>query len=368
MPDQGLTSKNWHRVLADKAEKEGWSICVGAGISKPFFPDWLKLVEQLIHGSSDTDLRTLVDELKRVFSLDILIEATRDRFQLDEDNFAEKLSTLLYTDFKSKVEDLDLEWPDILQGLTARSPGQMTRAEWADFLKVIQSVSPKSSALQIAETIHNSFRKGVGPSAVITFNAEPLLYALINAVCAREAAPEADLKECRMLDLVTRGISSRKAGHIPFIFCHGLLPVEGGRDLFNKSTDEDKRVFSEGEYLQLANSSFSWQSSLFLGTAVLRSMVFVGLSFTDPNLRRWLAWIQKNKIDELKSKKTDKRKSKDEHKEVYGHYWIKSLEGTTEISCRWYESAVRHLGVRLVWIDSWEQIGKCLYEMLDLSL
>jgi hypothetical protein len=119
-------------------------------------------------------------------------------------------------------------------------------------------------------------------------------------------------------------------------------------------------VFSEGEYLQLANSAFTWQSSLFLGTAVFRSMVFVGLSFTDPNLRRWLAWIQKNKVTELRSK--------GKHEEVYGHYWIKSMEGTTPTSRRWFESAVRHLGVRLVWIENWEQTGLCLREMLGFKI
>src|ERR1039458_2440530 len=106
MPDKGLTSKNWRRVLADKAETTGWSLCVGAGISKPFFPDWLKLVEQLIrHDPSVTSSKPLFDELRQVFSLDALIETARDRLQLGDDEFAEKLSALLYADFKSMVKD-----------------------------------------------------------------------------------------------------------------------------------------------------------------------------------------------------------------------------------------------------------------------
>ena len=356
MPKSGLDATNCAGVLVDKAQKSGWSLCVGAGISKPFFPDWSKLVQKLASGDSIIGRNRLPKDVRQSYSLDALIEAARDRLQITPEEFPNKLSRYLYSSLKWRVGAKD--WSKFLTALTAGSPGQLTREQWRAFIRKINEVSQDSTALQIAKVVPSASNAELEPAAIITFNAEPLLYALITAVSAMQAPADGKLSKSRLLDRVTRSLSYREAGRIPFIFCHGLLPVKGGLDKFNESTAQDKLVFSEGGYLQLANSNFSWQSSLFLGTAVLRSMVFIGLSFSDPNLRRWLAWINKNRSDELDLRGKDP--------ESYNHYWIKSSKGLTQASQRWHESAVRHLGVRLVWIDDWSGTGTCLREMLNL--
>jgi hypothetical protein len=133
--------------------------------------------------------------------------------------------------------------------------------------------------------------------------------------------------------------------------------MDEGFSLFPKMAAPEKLVFSEGEYLQLANSAFSWQSALFLGTAVLRSIVFVSLSFSDPNLRRWLAWVHANRTAELEIRGKEL--------ECYEHYWLKE-DIADDDQKRWIESSVRHLGVRLVWIKSWTKVGTYLERMLSL--
>jgi len=234
----------------------------------------------------------------------------------------------------------------------------MHRSEWRAFRLFVKKHYPKLSALQIAEVITAVAKTEKAPAAILSFNAEPLLYALIHALQAKKCRNNEALKKLRILDRVTRGISHREAGRIPFIFCHGLFPLEGGLKLFVKLASPEKLVFSEGEYLQLANNSFSWQSSLFIGTAVLRSMVFVGLSFSDQNLRRWLAWIHANKRAEWELRKKGGA--------PYGHYWLQRDPGD-DVRKRWVESSVRHLGVRVVWIDSWERLGEYLGRMLSLE-
>jgi hypothetical protein len=162
-----------------------------------------------------------------------------------------------------------------------------------------------------------------------------------------------------MFNRVSRGISYQEAGRFPYIFCHGLLEVESGYKIFARAAAaSEKLVFSEASYLQLANSSFSWQSAMFLGTAVLRSMVFAGTSFTDPNLRRWLASVHGNRVGELKARmKNDTQ--------TYEHYWLNRAP-KNEAKMRWMESLVRHLGVRLVWMNDFGDFEPYLRRMLGL--
>jgi hypothetical protein len=78
----------------------------------------------------------------------------------------------------------------------------------------------------------------------------------------------------------------------------------------------------------------------------------------DPNLRRWLAWIYASKRRELEGKKTKG--------EPYGHYWIRPKENDPILN-RWVETSVRHLGVRLVWLADWTELGPRLKAMLSGS-
>jgi hypothetical protein len=123
-------------------------------------------------------------------------------------------------------------------------------------------------------------------------------------------------------------------------------------------------VFSESEYLSMVNTSFSWASSMFLSHAVLRSMVFIGVSFTDQNLRRWLAWVEDNKRGELEQQARSKSLSSP-RPTPYGHYWVNRRPKTRKEE-QWIESSVEHLGVRVVCINNWNEVGSCLAGALRL--
>ena len=83
-----------------------------------------------------------------------------------------------------------------------------------------------------------------------------LLYALLNDSIAQitllpgqTVATKGQLVQ--PLDLVTRSISDRKPGRVPYVFCHGRLPVpEASRPVSLQSTD--KLVYSESQYLELS--------------------------------------------------------------------------------------------------------------------
>ena len=117
-------------------------------------------------------------------------------------------------------------------------------------------------------------------------------------------------------------------------------------------------MLTEDNYLELANNSFSWQATSFIDNCMNRRVVFCGVSLTDANMRRWLSWIHANKMAEFKENGLD-------CKDATEHFWICKKPNTIQEKI-WLEESVAHLGVRLVWIDEWNQTGKVLKRMLGL--
>jgi hypothetical protein len=202
----------------------------------------------------------------------------------------------------------------------------------------------------------DSYNAGMPPDAILSFNAEPLLYSLINSFQREpyigKVKKAKDVKE--VLDIVTSSISSKAKGRIPYFFCHGALLNtlnHAGDHRFNTSS---KLVFSEGSYLQIANNSFSWQSINFLNVCSNSTVIFIGVSLTDPNMRKWLTWIQNERNKDIGVIVESTR-----------HFWIckKPLYADT---MRWIEASVFHLGIRVIWLDDWAETDDILRNLLGL--
>jgi hypothetical protein len=273
-----------------------------------------------------------------------------DRLGLTEEEFAVVLGEDLYSNAKAVLpagESIDL----FVKALNSRHIGAMTRTMWQSFIDMITQYFPSLTALSMAATLSGALQSPLAPAAILSFNAEPLFPALINA----NVATRRGIKGGDVIDFVVHATSDRKAGRVPYVFCHGLLPVPGatGRTL----SSVDKLVFLEAAYLQLANTSFTWQSTSFLRAAAGNSLVFVGVSLTDPNMRRWLSWVHAVRVAELTEIGTPTPTST-------VHYWIakKPAEETTE---RWTESLVSHLGVRLIWVHDYTDIAPTLNLMIS---
>ena len=367
MAKPGLHFHKFAHQIKGFAAKGGWALCVGAGTSQPLFPSWNELVNRLLKRENPKRIAaentTLLGRLTSVFEPDALIEASRDRLGLNTEKFAVLLGEELYRDI---VLEFGAKWGRAARVLSAASPGDLQKNQWVEFLDIIRAYNkkqaaakqPELSALCIAEAVMNSVELNRAPTAIISFNAKPLFYSLINAVAAESHIPKnaADLRRLRVIDRVTRLISYREVGRIPYFSCHGLLPFPSASKRFEKEIDFGKLVFSEGEYLALANSSFSWQASAFLSTSVFRHMIFVGVSLSDPNMRRWLAWIHATRRRELIDFGADVAST--------SHYWLNKRPDSND-EAAWIESCVAHLGVRLIWLDDWSDAGKCLCEAIN---
>ena len=348
MAKKGMSKAQIKGLLRNHASTCGWALCVGAGISKPAFPDWAELVGRLAKRDSLTAIPA-VSRLQGRFSPDALIQAAMDRLKLTPDQFAPVLADELYSDIRAAVTTK--EWKLIGRALTSAHIGSMTGPMWTQFLDLVRKYFPSLTALDIATWLANTTQGKFAPKAFLSFNAEPLLPALVNAnIAVTRGTTGGDV-----LNYVVHVSSDVRSGRIPYFFCHGLLPVPGTRH--HSLSSVDKLVFLEDAYLQLANTAFSWQSASFLRVAIESSIVFVGVSLTDPNMRRWLSWVHAARVAELTEAGNAAPVST-------SHYWISKTPGDTDTE-RWTESLVGHLGVRLIWVADYKDVGSTLELMLS---
>ncbi|MDP9353482.1 MAG: SIR2 family protein [Chloroflexota bacterium] len=292
---------------------------------------------------------------------DALIQAAQERSGLSNDEFSQVLVDELYRKIRDSMNDR--EWETFLGCLHQVDVGKIKPETIQAFLEMIRNKYPTLTAFTIAEVIAETIDVGCQPQSILSFNAERLLYSLTNLIIVQRRIdmgidPERAGSLTRQLDLVTHSTSSRIASRIPYFMCHGALPVPTKRRVPARESI-DKLVFSESSYLQLANSAFSWQSSVFLEAAITRHIIFIGMSMSDSNVRRWLGWAHENRTREIAGLG---RTGPSTH-----HYWIRRAPSTTA-ERSWIESSVAHLGIRLVWIPSWGDVGQALRTMVGLPM
>ena len=145
------------------------------------FPSWRSLVQSMIETDrGPAAAKRLITPLTKTFGLDTLIQAGRDRLKLSSEEFAKLLSEQLYAGVREKLNSK--EWKTFGRALASHHPGDLTIEMWQEFLRMVESHFGSVNALQLARVISGVVGTDRAPSAILSFNAEPLLLALINAL------------------------------------------------------------------------------------------------------------------------------------------------------------------------------------------
>src|SRR5699024_6937163 len=106
---------------------------------------------------------------------DALIQAVYNVSGLDENGFCDLLSEHIYAGLKGKLAPD--EWKLIVRGLGAKCPDELQN-DWRDFICILQRVAGgNNTSFDLAEIICESIKQDRRPSAILSFNAEPLLYS-----------------------------------------------------------------------------------------------------------------------------------------------------------------------------------------------
>lgn len=75
-----------------------------------------------------------------------------------------------------------------------------------------------------------------------------------------------------------------KEAKVSIFHVHGLLPF----DRYNESKFTDSLIFNESEYYYLYNNPYSWNIAKQLHDFIFNTSIFIGISLTDPNMKRLL--------------------------------------------------------------------------------
>lgn len=312
-----------------------WALGVGAGICSGIIPDWATITQTMLaraYGRTvlADEVRALVQNLG--WSLDSLLQHALNTYQLTGralDDFNGDLSSELYKGIlaAASAEGLGEALSKLLSDPFSRDPRQMLQLE-----AFLSSKYPKSSLMQLARFLLRTKRAFRNPNAVLTFNADVLLHAALTLLQIRESSSSANTLSPDFCYRALYRSTDRAGGKIPIYHIHGSITPES-----RQREAREKLIFPESSYSELAASLYAWPQTVFLATAQSSRMVFVGLSMSDPNIRRWLSWCDGYRRDEISQRGSSPTFSSQ-------HLWITTRSADPRIQSA-KETGLLHLGL-----------------------
>lgn len=193
-------------------------------------------------------------------------------------------------------------------------------------------------------------RTGAKVKSVVTYNFDDLL--------ERQLSKDSILHRCIYTDN-----ESYDPDELPVYHVHGFLPED--RKLYD-GLDNSTLVFSEEGYHQIYSDSYHWSNLVQLNSFRESNCLMVGLSMTDPNLRRLLDISSKN-IERSKHFAFMKRLSSSEfcYENIAGKK-SKVIENTNsaekflERHHTLNEELMKELGVTIIWYETYDEIPEII--------
>lgn len=127
-----------------------------------------------------------------------------------------------------------------------------------------------------------------------------------------------------------------KESQVTIFHVHGLLPF----DKYKEQKYFDSLVFNESEYFYLYNNPYSWNISKQMHDFTFKTCLFIGLSLTDPNMKRLL----EVSINPLK----------------FNFIFMKKEHGFNEKTYRAVTNYFFSYDLITIWVDDYNEIGKWL--------
>ncbi|MCG5279494.1 SIR2 family protein [Providencia rettgeri] len=155
---------------------------------------------------------------------------------------------------------------------------------------------------------------------------------------------------------------------LPVYHVHGFLPED--RKAY-EGLDKSTLVFSEEGYHQIYSDSYHWSNLVQLNSLRENNCLMIGLSMTDPNLRRLLDISSKN-IDRNKHYTFMKRLSYNEfcyksntEKKTKVIDNTESAEKFLELHHALNEELMKELGVTIIWYEEYNEIPNMIKDIIQ---
>ncbi|KZB70229.1 MULTISPECIES: SIR2 family protein [Thalassospira] len=321
--------------LKSRYEKGQFSLFLGAGVSSSAgMPDWNTLLNSLFvsyltkefnndGAIGDQDIGDLVSRLNNINEPSALMAARYLRKGL------------------SKREG---EAKDFIEAVTR------------NLYKLRAGDVPTASALiKSISSMCQPRRTGAKVKSVVTYNFDDLL----------ERQLEGDNILHRSIYTDTE---SYDPDELPVYHVHGFLP-ENRKDY--QGLENSTLVFSEEGYHQIYSESYHWSNLVQLNSFRENCCLMIGLSMTDPNLRRLLDISSKN-IERSKHFAFMKRLSSEEFCYETGEKGgrkkaVRNADAAEKFLQRHHalnEELMRELGVTIVWYEDYDEIPQFIREVV----
>jgi hypothetical protein len=341
-----------------------WCLCVGAGISNGLIPTWQELTRRVVNQAFDTEYDVKQFELlvsQTRWSLDALLQGAANRLALGErrpEQFGELLEKALYEDLLAQANGLNLE-SSLRSALS--NPRWLKREKILGLANFFESHHGNSTLVQLAKALAVAREASKEPHAIINFNADTLLFALLDMFLIREHAKRVGRWDhpSYSYQKTLRGIEGVPVGATPIFHCHGAIAPRGDKKKEKRPRDSREHlVFTEADYLSIAGNVATWAQSLFLFHAQSSRFLILGHSLADPNIRKWLAWSFQSSMAEMEAISRAEEVTP-------RHIWLAKRPKDDSIR-KIQEISLLHLGVRPCWLGDWTEVQEALENLLAL--
>tara|TARA_R110001592_G_scaffold93054_1_gene270492 strand:+ start:1728 stop:2810 length:1083 start_codon:yes stop_codon:yes gene_type:complete len=337
-----------------------WTLVLGAGICKNILPDWMDLtlgvVNETFNFSWDwKEFKAKSDDVG--FSLDSWLQAALNKYIQDGksvDDFNLLLEKHLYGDFLKKAQTFGVE--EAIK-VMIHNPHWLKQDELLKVIDFFETHFPNCTLLQLVNALLDSDPKIYRPESIITFNADPLLHSLLIVYGIKLHYEKTGEYNFPIEDYVrvTRPFESGDK-KIPILHLHGAIYPQFPSKRKLKTDSRDNLIFSETSYTRTAGIMNSWAQNVFSYKSTHNRMVFMGLSMSDPNIRRWLSWSAENINTQLEVF-TGASNS------VVKHLWIKPKSTDKKLN-DFFSYSLIHLSTKPGWIDNWGDVNKGLLNLM----
>ncbi|MEY3499228.1 MAG: hypothetical protein RL308_897 [Bacteroidota bacterium] len=338
---------------------QNWVLCLGAGVCRGILPDWYNLTLKLVNSVFKKNWTS--DEFKKIsdevgFSLDSWIQGCFNELinhGKTLEDFNKLLEDNLYEELLTKADSSNLR--DALITLF-EAPFQISKKNIFKLYDFFEDNYSTTTLVQIVKALIDDSENNKLPNSIITFNADSLLHSLLILYSIKfnfdktgeYVRPKIKFKK------ITRPFQDY-ADNIPIFHLHGSLSPYDTKAIKNKDT-RDSLIFLESSYTEIASQMHNWAQTNFLFNSQNSKLIFVGLSMSDPNIRRWLSWTNQTYINELKQMTGGKAIA-------LPHLWIRTKASSTDIQ-DFLDVSLRHMGVKIGIIENWNVLGETLKKIM----
>jgi hypothetical protein len=343
---------------------KNWVLCIGAGINTPTLPSWDSLVEALVARIFGPDTVSVYKEIQSAkgWSADSWVQVCLNKVLADggtPESFRFLLSEIIYQPIF--LNRTTAEKNVLVKGFSR--VGRLSKKEFFLFAEMLISAFQDTTVFQLANMLCTKAYANKMPSVILNFNADTVLDTLVLVLNKKMLAE----RKSNFDDppLILNRISNRVAaqnyfrmfeGRIPLYHVHGcLFPFDSKYAI--RAHQVSDLVFEENSYADMAQNAYNWGQTIFLSLCQDRQMVFLGLSLTDSNIRKWLIFSQTHDNDTLIN-------IADVKNFTCRHIWIDRTPPKLDSTILDY--LTRHLGVKIATLEDWKFVGPALKNLIGI--